>query len=264
MEGRHLMKATITFVLLLACLATDAAVGSIIVSYPSVSSLDPLNRSVAPDAVHAAVGAENLTAGAGLEPYDPGVPGDEVWFWTNWFDRTLAPDGSDHYALALAGEHTWTWGFEVAAANTSIDLDSLSFSVVTDNNAMSFDLQVQVNGGAPLMLLQSEGVDGSNSYFDPVISLSGVPTLTTGDTLLVTLIGYGQSNDRLGLFIDTGEVSAGPGALLVEGDVTLIGAVPEASSLITFLLLGAVSSLGIAGARGRMREAAEDSGKMAA
>jgi hypothetical protein len=231
-----------------------SASAAIIVSYPSVSSLDPSNRSVAPDAVHSAVAAENLTAGAGLIPYDPEILPANIWFWTGWYDSSVAPDGSDSYALALAGGHTWTWGFEVTAANTSVDLDSLSFSVANHNNAMDFDLQVQVHGGAPVMLLQSETVDGGNTYFGPGISLAGIPSLTTGDTLLVTLIGYGRANDRLGLFLDTGDVTPGSNALLIEGNVTTVSAeVPEASSLITFVLLGAIFSPWFAMTRDRRR-----------
>jgi hypothetical protein len=235
------MKATVALVLLLACWVADVALGSIVVSYPSVSSLDPLNRSVAPDAVHAAVAADNLVAGPGLIPYDPQVLANNIWFWTGWYSPSLTPSGGDSYALALAGGHTWTWGFEVTAPSTSIDLSSLSFSAGTHNNAMDFDLQFQVNGGPAIFLVQGETMDGGNHL---IYALNSVSTLTTGDTILVTLIGYGASNDRLGLFAGTGDVGPGPGALLMEGDVTSSGVVPEAMSLMIWCCLISATVIG--------------------
>jgi hypothetical protein len=236
------------------CIVNGSASAAIIVSYPSVSSLDHSNRSVAPDAVNS-VAADNLTAGPGLMPSDFADTG--IWRWTGW---SFGSQDDTSFDLAVAGGDFWTWGFEVTAAETSIDLTSLSMRL--SGGSMGYEIRVQVNGGAAVPLLFPDGdthdsIDGDRFYVSPDdISLSFIPTLKTGDTILFTLAGFGSEEDfdSMGLFASIVEepvyaVEPGPSAMLIQG-VVRTAAVPEADALTIWSLLAIGFAMIVAYRRG--------------
>ena len=201
------------FAMTAASLMTSQAFGAIIVQYDAAS---PNTYTVAPVITDASVAGDNLVAGAGLTS-------------TNFstFNFTGFDVASTSFADAVAANDAWTWGFDVTAPATTIDLTTLDIRVDRSGTGPDdFEVQVSVNGGAPISLLTYDFNDSGSGVNFLGVDLSAVPTLTTGDSVVFTLGAYNSETSAGSFDLENITFPGGNDGIVVSGNV-----VPEPGSL---------------------------------
>ena len=207
----RMQVATLAMVLF----AATSAQAETIVEYQTAGGVNPLAASI----VNPAVSADGLTGGSGL--------GLQFFSTFNFNDWDTA---STSFADAVAANDFYSWGFDVTAPGTTIDLTNLSSRWDRSGTGPDdFEIQVSVNGAPGITVLTYDYGDSTSGVDFPSVDLSAVPTVSTGDSVVFTL-GAFNSESAGGTFDLESIDFNGPDqhGIRIEGTVTVI---PEPASL---------------------------------
>lgn len=208
-------------------LATAYSDGAVIVQYDTAASGD--FPAITATTVNPAVSAVALSAGPGLNSASGAT-----WNW-NGFDVA-----STSFGDAVAAGDFFTWGFDVLGLNT---VALTTMDVRWDRSGTGpddFEIQATVNGGTPVSLLTFDYADSSNGVDFVGVDLTGIGSLSGGDSLVFTLAAF-NSESAAGTFdLETVDFNGSdPRSLRIEGTVT---AIPEPGS---FVALGVIAIGGL-------------------
>jgi hypothetical protein len=209
----------IALVAALFAMTVGAANADVIVQYDTAPSQS--NATLTASTVDAAVSADLMAAGSGIN-----AASGSTWNWNSWDTANTS------FASAVAGGEFWSWGFDVTAANTSVDLSD--FDIRLDRSGTGpddFEIQASVNGGTPFSLLSFNYNDADLGVDFIGVSLASLPTLVTGDSVVFTLAAW-NAEGSAGTFdletIDFG--GSDPRSLRINGTVTT-NSIPEPASV---------------------------------
>jgi len=146
-----------------------------LVQYVSVASRE--NASIIASFVTGALTATELTAGSGITAATGGT-----WNWNGWDTESLS------FVDAVAAGDFFTWGFTATAEVTPEELE-----IRLDRSGTGpddFEIQMSLNGGAPISLLTHDYGDSAVGVDFTNIDLTSLGTLDNGDTVVFTLAAF--------------------------------------------------------------------------
>lgn len=223
----------ISKVLALVCasmLTTSAAQAEVIVQYATAGSVTSLPAV----AESAAVTSDDLVAGSGLT-----VQTFSTFNFSGW------DTASTSFAAAVAANDFHTWGFDVTAPGTTIELTTMDTRWDRSGTGPDdFEIQVSVNGAPGISLLTHDFGDSSAGVSFPGVDLSAVPTLTTGDSVVFTIAAFNSESSGGTFDLETITFPGGTDGIVINGTVT---GVPEP----TTCMLALVGLAGLATTRRR-------------
>lgn len=188
------------------------------------------NLTLAASAADPAISASPFAAGSGIDAIGIGTYNFNGW-----------DTGNTSFAEAVADDEVFTWGFEVTDA---VALKLTDFEIRLDrtpDGPDDFEIQVTVNGGTPISVLTHDFNDAhSEADIDDFtgVSLSPIPLLSQGDSVVFTLGAYNAQTDSGGFDLETIGFFDDPRGLRVHG--TLVSVPEPAAALFGSLLAGAL------------------------
>ena len=216
---------TLMFVIpTIACFASQSF-GEIVVEYTTAGSTSSIAANGNSSAL---VTADDLVAGSGLNAQTF-----STFNFTGW------DTASTSFADAVAANDFWSWGFDVTAPSTSIDLTTLETRLDRSGSGPDdFEIQGSVNGGPAISLLAFDFEDSGAAVNFTGVDISDLGTVVTGDSVVFTLAAFNSESDAGSFDLETLTFPGGTDSLQVNGIIT---SVPEPSSLA---LLGFVGMVG--------------------
>lgn len=209
----------IALVAALFAMTVGAANADVIVQYDTAASQS--NATLTASSADAAVSADLMAAGSGIS-----AASGSTWNWNSWDTANTS------FASAVAAGDFWTWGFDVTAANTTVDLSD--FDIRLDRSGTGpddFEIQASINGGTPISLLTFDYGDTDVGVDFIGVSLASLPTLVTGDSIVFTLAAWNSEGSAGTFDLETVDFNGSdPRSLRINGTVTT-NSIPEPASV---------------------------------
>jgi hypothetical protein len=214
-----MIRTTTVFLSAILALAAASSDAALILQYGTANV-----TSLAPVIVNPGVTGDNLVAGSGLS-----LQTGSTFNFSQW------DVASTTFAAAVAANDFWTFGFDVVSA-LPLTLTDMDIRLDRSNTGPTdVAIEASVNGGAGIPVLSFAGVNAAGQNFLGV-SLSGIPTLVTGDSLVFTLAAF-RSGASTGTFdLETITFPGGNDGIAIRGEF-----IPEPGSAL-------IALLGLAGA----------------
>ncbi|MEM1271883.1 MAG: PEP-CTERM sorting domain-containing protein [Bacteroidota bacterium] len=184
---------------------------------------------------------------------DPGIAADDLQAGTGIVAQTFSTfnfndwdTDNTSFADAVADDEVWTWGFDVTSP---LDLNLTTLDVRLDRSSTGpddFEIQASVNGGTPVSVLTFDFGDSSAGVEFEDVDLSGLGTLSTGDSVVFTLAAFNSETTGGTFDLETFTFPGGNDALIISG----VFVIPEPGTVLLTML--GLTSVGVVGMRTKL------------